>query len=158
MLIPGFLFWLILRLWRWSRYVLPKIRLTFTGLRGVKSQNRELVFKIRFNIILTSIARSRIYGMKWWRGIKGNFWIKLSFKIWSFFSRSQILFLSSRQENKRSATKNRRKEGTQKFKNKSWNLIWKEYIVHGYWKPIFPCRYTYNWITQWKVNKWYLYG
>jgi hypothetical protein len=36
-----FLAWLILRPWRWRRYVRPKRRLTFNGLHGVISQQTE---------------------------------------------------------------------------------------------------------------------
>jgi hypothetical protein len=38
-----FLAWLILRPWSWSRHVLPKRRLTFSGLHGVTSQKIVLI-------------------------------------------------------------------------------------------------------------------
>jgi hypothetical protein len=40
--------WLILLSWRWSRYVPPKHRLTFTGLHGVISQKTELFIMLLF--------------------------------------------------------------------------------------------------------------
>jgi hypothetical protein len=43
-----FLALLILRPWRWRRYVVPKSRLTFSGLHGVISQETESVNNLTF--------------------------------------------------------------------------------------------------------------